>query len=42
MRLLKRPLPPKWTPLHSISRKKVLKSWQNFISDAYWNTLLEE
>ena len=42
MKLLRRPAPPKWTPLHNVSKKKVLKSWQNFVSDAYWNTLLEE
>ncbi len=42
MILMKTPVPPKWTPLQNISRNKVLGSWRNFVSEAYWNTLLEE
>jgi 5-methylcytosine-specific restriction endonuclease McrA len=42
MTLLRKPDFPKWSPLHNVSRAKVLSSWQTFVSEAYWNTLLEE
>ena len=42
MSLLKRPVPPKWTPLVNLSRSRILDSWQNFISEVYWNVILHD
>jgi len=40
MKLLKEPKQPRWVP--SFHDGEVLSSWENFLSDVYWNTKIEE
>ncbi|MFA4986353.1 MAG: HNH endonuclease [Candidatus Brocadiia bacterium] len=42
MSLKRKPDFPKWSPIYNVSPSRVLSSWQHFISDAYWNVVLEE
>ncbi len=42
MILLTEPREPKWSPLFNIAPTRVLDSWQNFISEAYWNVILRD
>lgn len=36
-----RPTAPRWSPLYRIRKHRPPDSWQNFVSDMYWNTELE-
>jgi 5-methylcytosine-specific restriction endonuclease McrA len=42
MRLLSRPIKPDWAPRLSVPLGVWRHSWQQFISDAYWNVELDE
>lgn len=41
MRLHKKPVRPTWKPFYA-ERGKRIASWEKFISDAYWNVVLEK
>ena len=41
MRLRKPPVAPRWTPALEAPIGRVRQSWERFVSDRYWNTLLE-
>lgn len=41
MKLLKRPIVPKWSPILDVPVGRVRQSWTRFVSDAYWNVRLE-
>lgn len=40
MKLLKQPKTPRWIPTFESIR--VLSSWENFLSDVYWRTIMKE
>ncbi len=42
MALLRPAKPPKWTPLCDVAPSRMLDSWQQFISEAYWNVVLQD
>lgn len=42
IRLLRPPQEPRWTPFISIPLGKRKESWEQFISERYWNVELEE
>ena len=41
LKLLKRPLAPRWSPTLEIPIGRVRQSWERFVSDRYWDTTLE-
>lgn len=42
MRLLRKASEPHWSPCLSVSRSRRLASWEQFVSEQYWNVTLEE
>ena len=40
MKLRKQPVRPNWKPIYA-QRMDRIKSWNKFISEAYWNVELE-
>ena len=41
LRLLKRPVIPRWSPTIEIPIGRVRQSWERFVSERYWNVTLE-
>lgn len=33
---------PKWSPLSNVAPSRMLNSWQQFVSEAYWNVILKD
>jgi len=42
LKLLKKPSRPEWYPLNEVEKKDRPKSWQQFVSDEYWNSELRD
>jgi 5-methylcytosine-specific restriction endonuclease McrA len=42
IKLLKKPEKPRWSPVLEVPVGRVKRSWERFVSDAYWNVKLEE
>lgn len=41
MRMRREPVAPRWSPTLSIPLGRVRQSWEKFVGEQYWNTLLE-
>jgi 5-methylcytosine-specific restriction endonuclease McrA len=41
LHLLKKPVPPRWSPTLEIPLGRVKQSWERFVSERYWNVTLE-
>ncbi len=42
IRLIQRPVKPRWHPLHRLKARPFPDTWKNFIDQAYWNVALDE